>query len=97
MSTLKKKARILDLKLILFCFYFRGEEYNDKTQGIVADDEETMTFPNDIKVDKTGKLWVMNSPLPEFMITGIKKNNINFRVFMAPVRQAIKGTSCDEM
>ncbi|XP_054269577.1 protein yellow-like [Macrosteles quadrilineatus] len=76
---------------------FKGDEYEDKSIGIIAQDEETMVFPNDLKVDKKGNLWVISSPLPEFFFGNLNPENVNFRVFMSPVRLAIKGTVCDEM
>ncbi|KAG8332937.1 hypothetical protein J6590_012706 [Homalodisca vitripennis] len=85
--------QILTLSLPLF----RGEEYETKNLGVVAEDEETMTFPNDLKVDKKGTLWVLSTPLPEFFFSNLNSKNTNFRIFTAPVRQAIKGTVCDEI
>ncbi|XP_046672145.1 L-dopachrome tautomerase yellow-f2-like [Homalodisca vitripennis] len=76
---------------------FKGEEYETKNLGVVAEDEETMTFPNDLKVDKKGTLWVLSTPLPEFFFSNLNSKNTNFRIFTAPVRQAIKGTVCDEI
>lgn len=74
---------------------YRGEDYSPNTIGMVADDVETMAFPNDIKIDKEGYVWVLTDKLPELMYSTLDLNVINMRIYRAPVREAIKGTICD--
>lgn len=63
----------------------------------MAENEEILSFPNDIKVDKAGNLWVLNTPLPRLAFGSLDPKVVNFRLLSAPVRQAVKGTVCDEM
>ncbi|XP_075212504.1 protein yellow-like [Lycorma delicatula] len=74
---------------------YKGEEYSPNTIGMVADDPETMAFPNDIKIDKEGNIWVLTDKLPELIYSTPDLNVINMRIYRATVREAIKGTICD--
>lgn len=55
----------------------------------------TMVFPNDIKVDAKGNLWVLSDRLPKFMYESLDPEDVNFRVLTASVKDAIMGTACD--
>lgn len=70
-------------------------EYSADTNALVASDNETMVFPNDLKVDRDSNLWVLTDRLPLFIYRSLKKDDINFRILKAPVSEAIKGTVCD--
>lgn len=69
--------------------------YSADTNDIVASDSGTLLYPNDLKVDKEGDLWVFSNKLPIYMRVGLDANEINYRIFRTPVRDAIKGTKCD--
>ncbi|XP_014273608.1 protein yellow [Halyomorpha halys] len=70
-------------------------DYSVDTNTLVVSDKETMVFPNDLKVDRDSNLWVLTDRLPEFIYRKLNYDNINFRVFKAPVAEVIKGTVCD--
>lgn len=72
-----------------------ADEYSADTNFLVASDSQTMEFPNDLKVDKTGTLWVLSDKLPLFLYKGLDPNETNYRIFNAPVVDVIKGTVCD--
>lgn len=72
-----------------------ANEYSADTNDIVASDSDTLVFPNDLKVDKEGYLWVLSDKLPVHIHKGLDVEEINYRIFKTPVRDAIKGTSCD--
>lgn len=55
----------------------------------------TMVFPNDIKVDANGSLWVLSDRLPKFMYESLDPEDVNFRILTASVKDAIMGTACD--
>lgn len=55
----------------------------------------TMVFPNDIKVDAVGNLWVLSDRLPQFMYDSLDPEDVNFRILTASVKDAIMGTACD--
>lgn len=75
--------------------YRNAGEYSADTNCLVASDSRTLEFPNDLKVDKTGTLWVLSDKLPSFLYKGLDVNDTNFRIFNAPVADVIKGTVCD--
>ncbi|XP_027854027.2 protein yellow-like isoform X2 [Aphis gossypii] len=72
-----------------------ADEYSADTNYLVASDSQTLEFPNDLKVDKTGTLWVLSDKLPSYLYRGLDDNEINYRIFNAPVVDVIKGTVCD--
>uniref|UniRef100_A0A8D8VW47 Protein yellow n=1 Tax=Cacopsylla melanoneura TaxID=428564 RepID=A0A8D8VW47_9HEMI len=76
---------------------FRGEEYNEKSLGLVAEDNTTLNYPMDVRVDRNGILWVLSNKLPAFLYSSLKPDEVNIRIFKSLVRNAIKGTVCDEM
>lgn len=78
------------------CWNSKNKEYSPHTNGIVATDNTTMIFPNDLKVDKKGVLWVLTDKLPNFWFGQLNFNEVNFRIFSAPVEEAIKGTVCEK-
>lgn len=75
--------------------YRNANEYSADTNFLVASDSQTLEFPNDLKVDKTGTLWVLSDKLPLFLYKGLDLNVTNYRIFNAPVVDVIKGTVCD--
>nr|XP_018902711.1 PREDICTED: protein yellow [Bemisia tabaci] len=72
-----------------------ADEYSADTNGIIAADNETLIFPNDLKVDKNGNLWVVSDRLPQYIYKQLDYKDVNFRVLTASVAEAIKGTVCD--
>lgn len=77
------------------CWNSKNTEYSSRTLGIVASDNITMNYPNDLKVDKKGVLWVLTDRLINFWYDHLDYNDVNFRIFSAPVAEAIKGTVCE--
>lgn len=71
------------------------DEYSADTNYLIASDSQTLEFPNDLKVDKTGTLWVLSDKLPMFLYKGLDSNVTNYRIFNAPVVDIIKDTVCD--
>lgn len=54
-------------------------------------------YPSDVRVDRTGNLWVLSNTFPKYNAKEYDQNHINVKIYMTPVRQVIKGTICDEM
>lgn len=57
--------------------------------------EETMVYPTDIKVDYNDNLWILSNKMPIWMYDKLDANEVNFRIFSAPVVDAISHTACD--
>uniref|UniRef100_A0A146LMT8 Protein yellow n=1 Tax=Lygus hesperus TaxID=30085 RepID=A0A146LMT8_LYGHE len=72
-----------------------ANKYSADTNDLVSSDNQTMIFPNDLKVDQQSNLWVITDRMPLFMFKQLDENDINFRVLSAPVNETIKGTVCD--
>lgn len=99
-SSFDEKTGILFYTLVnknaIGCWNSNRGEYTADTNGMVASDNTTMSFPNDLKVDKNSTLWVLTDRLPNFIYTHLDFEDCNFRIFSAPVDEAIKGTVCDK-
>jgi len=74
-----------------------GEEYNELTQDTISLDNSNDMYPADVRVDRTGNLWVLSNTYPIYKKKEFDQNLINVKIYMTPVRQVIKGTICDEM
>lgn len=98
-SFLDKKSNVLFYALInlnaVACWRTTNPSYKMQSQGRVFMSNESMVFPNDIKVDSNGNLWVLSDRLPTFMYKQLDYNDVNFRVLTATVQDAITGTACD--
>uniref|UniRef100_A0A023F809 Putative major royal jelly protein n=1 Tax=Triatoma infestans TaxID=30076 RepID=A0A023F809_TRIIF len=78
------------------CWNPASGDYSVDTNGLIAADNITMVFPNDLKVDRDSNLWVLTDRLPSFIYTHLDFNDTNFRVLSAPVQEIIQGTVCQE-
>lgn len=98
-SFLDKNTGVLFYALLnlnaIACWKTMNPSYTMRSQGRVYMSNETMVFPNDIKVDSRGNLWVLSDRLPTFMYGSLNRDDVNFRILTATVEDAIKGTACD--
>ncbi|XP_044759536.1 protein yellow [Coccinella septempunctata] len=69
--------------------------YTKEYQGRIYQNDVTMVFPNDVKVDQNDNLWVLSDRLPTFMYRKLDPLDVNFRILTAPVSEAIKGSVCE--
>ncbi|XP_058062875.1 protein yellow isoform X1 [Anopheles bellator] len=69
---------------------------NADTQGLVDSDSDALVFPNDLKVDSEGNLWVLSDRLPMFIFTELDAEQYNYRILIGDTREMIKGTPCDK-
>ncbi|KAJ8731639.1 hypothetical protein PYW07_004803 [Mythimna separata] len=77
------------------CWKTSNKEYLMKNQGRIYMNEVTMVYPTDIKVDYNDNLWILSNRMPIWMYGTLDPNDVNFRVFSAPVVDAISHTACD--
>lgn len=98
-SFLDKETGVLFYALVnlnaIACWRTSNPSYTMESQGRVYMNNTTMVFPNDIKVDAKGNLWVLSDRLPKFMYDSLDPDDVNFRVLTASVKDAIMGTACD--
>ncbi|PSN56703.1 Protein yellow [Blattella germanica] len=77
------------------CWNSKSKEYTPQHQHLVVSDDETFVFPNDLKVDHDGNLWVLTDRLPVFIYKELDPEKVNFYIFKGVVKDLIKGTVCD--
>lgn len=77
--------------------FYSGEEYNELTQGTINLDKSSDMYPADVRVDRTGNLWVLSNTFPIYNKKEYDQSLINVKIYMTPVRQVIKGTVCDDI
>lgn len=70
-------------------------EYTPDTQGIVDSDADALEFPNDLKIDDDGNLWVLSDRMPRFLFTKLDTNKFNYRILTGKIPEIIKGTVCE--
>ncbi|CAK9820334.1 Protein yellow [Anthophora plagiata] len=63
-------------------------------QGLIYTDNVTMIFPNDMKVDQSGNIWILSDRLPAFMYSHLDPEDYNFRILTGSAKEAIKDTVC---
>lgn len=69
--------------------------YGPSFHGIVDRDDDGLIFPADVKIDKNRNVWVLSDRMPRFLISNLDYNDINFRIYSAPLSTLIGGTVCD--
>lgn len=77
------------------CWKTSNRDYTFKSQGRVYMSQTEMVFPNDVKVDDQDRLWVLSDNLQNLLYSKLDRNQINFRILTAHVKEAIENTACD--
>lgn len=72
-----------------------ADEFSPQTNFLVASDNETMVFPNDLKVDRDGNLWFLTDKLPNHIYKKLNPEQVNYRIFKGAVKDMVKGTVCE--
>ncbi|KAJ6634249.1 Protein yellow, partial [Pseudolycoriella hygida] len=65
--------------------------YSANALDIVAKDNETLFFPNDMKLDRelNQGLWVLSNRLPVYLYSQLDYNDVNFRIQRAGVKESV--------
>lgn len=69
--------------------------YTPDTQGIIDSDSDALVFPNDLKIDRNGNVWVLSDRLPAFIYKKLNPNEYNYRILTGKVSELILGTPCE--
>lgn len=71
--------------------------YKRSNLGVVAFHNETLIFPNDLKIDQEPhqNLWILSNRLPFFIYRNLDYDDYNFRIMTSSVEEAIRGGICD--
>ncbi|XP_075156805.1 L-dopachrome tautomerase yellow [Haematobia irritans] len=70
--------------------------YSPQYHGIVDRDDVGLVFPADVKIDENKNVWVLSDRMPVFLLSELDYNDINFRIYTAPLSTLIEGTVCDQ-
>lgn len=70
-----------------------AKEFKPENQGLVDSDSHTLVFPNDLKVDSEGTLYVLSDRMPLFIYSSLKPET-NYRVLTGKTSEIIAGTPC---
>ncbi|KYQ52168.1 Protein yellow [Trachymyrmex zeteki] len=73
------------------------KEYIPQNLGVIGTSNESLVFPNDIKVDHESdqSVWILSNRLPMYLYGTLNSASINYRVFKANIKEAIRDTVCD--
>lgn len=69
--------------------------YRPENHAVVDKDDVGLVFPSDVKIDANRNLWVMSDRMPVFLEADLDFNDVNFRIYTAPVNDMIRGTVCE--
>lgn len=71
-----------------------NKPYTPENQGIVDSDSNSLVFPNDLKIDNNGLVYVLSDRMPLFIYSSLK-NEVNYRILVGDSSEIIKGTPCE--
>ncbi|XP_023305007.2 protein yellow [Lucilia cuprina] len=70
--------------------------YSPQFHGIVDRDDVGLVFPADVIIDENKNVWVLSDRMPVFLLAELDYNDVNFRIYTAPLSTLIEGTVCDQ-
>ncbi|CAK1553083.1 unnamed protein product [Leptosia nina] len=70
---------------------------DEENSPLILSDCTVLEFPNDIKVDHEGNLWILSNRQSRFLYESMDHNEVNFRILSAPTSRLIQGTACEKM
>ncbi|XP_032684640.1 protein yellow-like isoform X3 [Odontomachus brunneus] len=73
------------------------KEYIPQNLGVIGTSNVSLVFPNDIKVDheRDQSVWLLSNRLPIYLYGTLNSGSINYRIFKADVKEAIRDSVCD--
>ncbi|XP_026739746.1 L-dopachrome tautomerase yellow-f2-like [Trichoplusia ni] len=69
--------------------------YTIDNNPLIVSNPELFEFPNDMKVDDEGTLWVLTDKLARFLYRTIDPNQVNYRILSIDTKKAVEGTACE--
>lgn len=69
--------------------------YEPSFHGVVDRDDNGLIFPSDVKIDENRNVWVLSDRMPLFLMSNLDYNDVNFRIYSAPLQRLVGGTVCD--
>lgn len=72
-----------------------NKPYTPDNLALVDSDSDALVFPNDLKVDRDGNLWVLSDRMPIFIYSQLNATQYNYRILNGKVSDLILGTACE--
>lgn len=72
-----------------------NKPFTPENRGIIDSDAESLVYPNDLKVDRNGNVWVLSDRMPIFIYKKLNPNEYNYRILTGKVSDLVKGTPCE--
>lgn len=69
--------------------------YEPAFHGVIDRDDDGLIFPSDVKIDENRNVWVLSDRMPLFLMSNLDYNDVNFRIYSAPLQRLVGGTVCD--
>nr|XP_018916210.1 PREDICTED: protein yellow-like [Bemisia tabaci] len=73
----------------------KSQEYSPRTAVQVVQNNVTLLYPSDLKVDRASRVWVVSNKLPVFNNDALNNNEVNFRILYGEANKVIEDTPCD--
>nr|XP_026495869.1 protein yellow-like [Vanessa tameamea] len=72
------------------------KEYKNKNLDIVAQNNETIVFPNDLRIDHEVPqvVWIITNRLPMYQFNLINPNEYNYRIMYMDPKTAVENSVC---
>ncbi|XP_059059630.1 protein yellow-like [Achroia grisella] len=70
--------------------------FSAENNPLIISDCNLLEFPNDIKVDQEGNIWILSDRQSRFLYDSMDFNQTNFRILTAPVSTVVQGTACEK-
>ncbi|KAJ0173941.1 hypothetical protein K1T71_010087 [Dendrolimus kikuchii] len=70
--------------------------FNEENTPVIISDCNMLEFPNDIKVDHDGDIWILSDRQSKFLYGSMDFTQMNFKVLTAPVADVIMDTPCEK-
>ncbi|XP_049866535.1 protein yellow-like [Pectinophora gossypiella] len=71
-----------------------NKPFTVENNALLFSDASLYEFPNDLKVDSEGTLWLLIDKLPRFIYKGLDANEVNYRIYSISTTDAIAGSAC---
>lgn len=72
-----------------------NKPYTPDNLGLVDSDSDALIFPNDVKIDRDGNLWVLSDRMPIFIYSKLNATEYNYRILNGKISDLILGTACE--
>lgn len=84
----------LSLSNSIGCWNPSSKTYDSENVVRIYQNDNTLAFPGDVKIDDKGNIWTISNRLPVFKYGELDSDDYNYRVLTGSVENAVAGTVC---